>query len=228
MAATPDRGRKRPASPILEGPGGFGAIFEDVGAVQKLINGDWKGALQSARKSDDHVRNALSSAWHSGIIGGVTGVAIKAAPAVHRAFGVANSQTVTDAYAMQYFQSRGMSKAEAAGLTSQIHSESNGKVNAVGDKGAAYGLLQWHADRQANFQKMFGHDIKQSTADEQLAFIVHELKQGTERAAGNKLAGATSAYQAGADASRLYVRPADREGEAARRGSYAQVAGPLL
>jgi hypothetical protein len=193
----------------------FGAIFDEVGAVQKLVNGDWKGAVAAARKSDDKVRAAVGTALDSAM-----GIA-KAVPAEHQAVKTANGNRVTDAYAMEYFEGRGMSPQEAAAYASQIHSESNGKVDAVGDHGAAYGLIQWHADRQKRFKEMFGHDIQQSTADEQLAFIVHETKQGTERSAGKKVAGATSAQEAGALASEYYVRPADRAGEAKRRGDYA-------
>lgn len=198
----------------------FGAIFDDVGAVQKIINGDWKGAAAAGRKSDDKVRAALGNAFHA-----AAGI-VKAVPAEHQAFKTANGQNVTSQYAMQYFQDRGMSRAEAAGLASQIHSESNGNASAVGDHGAAYGLIQWHNDRQENFKKMTGHDIQHSTSDEQLAFIVHELMVGTERAAGKRLSGDTDARQAGADASRYYVRPGDVQGEASRRGTYAaQIAG---
>lgn len=189
----------------------FGAIYDDVGAVKKLINGDWRGALADARKSDDRVRNALGSAAHGALGLGKGAIASERSPG-----------NVTDAYAMKYFQDRGISPNEAAALASQIHSESNGRVNAVGDNGSAYGLIQWHADRQANFKKQYGHDIHQSSADEQLAFIIHEL-MSTERGAGNRIKGAGSAEQAGELASKYYVRPKDTLGEAMRRGAYAQM-----
>lgn len=191
----------------------FGAIFDDVQAVQKLMNGDWRGALGAARKSDDKVRSALGSALST-----VKGLAGGAAATAGRLTN--KNPNVSSAYAMQYFQDRGLSKVEAAALASQIHSESNGNSKATGDNGKAYGLIQFHADRQENFRKFAGKDIRNSSADEQLAFMLHEL-QSTERGAGRKLAGETDAYQAGADASRLYVRPADKDGEAAKRGNYA-------
>lgn len=188
----------------------FGAIGEDLEALNALKNGDWKGALAHMRKSDDHVRSALSTGLHAGL-----GVAT----------GIANSGgqpgSVSDSYAMKYFMDRGFGRNQAAGLASNIHSESGGRVNAVGDGGAAYGILQFHKDRQDNFKKFTGHDIRNSTADEQLSFMVHEL-MSTERGAGNALRGATSASQAGEIASRAYVRPGDVLGEAQRRGAYAQ------
>ena len=198
----------------------FGAIFQDVDAVQKLFHGDWKGAKKASDKSDDGVRAAAHTAAHA-----IMGV-IKSVPATRQAIATANGQSVSSAYAMQYFQSRGLSAAAAAGLASQIHSESNGKVNAVGDSGKAFGLIQWHQDRQDNFKKFAGKDIRQSTADDQLSFMVHELMQGTERGAGNKLKAAGSAEEAGEIASKYYVRPRDREGEASKRGAYAaQISG---
>ena len=135
-------------------------------------------------------------------------------------------QSATAAEMQKYFQDRGMSPAEAAGLAARVMLESHGRTNAIGDHGSAYGLLQWHPDRQANFRKWAGHDIRLSTLDEQLAFIVHELKT-TERAAGNALSGATGAKQAGELTSRLYVRPgltqAARDAEATKTGALAQL-----
>jgi hypothetical protein len=132
------------------------------------------------------------------------------------------NQTVngTD-YFKKFFTDRGWSPAQAAGITANLISESGGRQNAIGDKGSAFGLGQWHSDRQANFAKWAGHDIRLSTMDEQLAFVNYELTQGGEQAAGRALRGATSAADAGAIVSRQYERPADANGEASRRGSYA-------
>jgi hypothetical protein len=75
----------------------------------------------------------------------------------------------------------------------------------VGDGGQARGIAQWHPDRQADFAKMFGHDIKQSTLEEQLKFIDYELKN-TEKNAGDKLRQAKSAAQAAQLVDKLYER----------------------
>lgn len=129
----------------------------------------------------------------------------------------------TDAKSMQsYFQQRGYSPAQAAGLAANLMTESGGKTNAVGDHGAAYGLGQWHKDRQDAFKEFAGHDIRLSTTDEQLAFVVHELaKKGTEQAAGDRLRATTTPQEAGAIISRYYERPLDVEGNAKTRGDYA-------
>jgi len=122
---------------------------------------------------------------------------------------------------MEYFIGQGWTTAQAAGIVANLQAESGLRPDAVGDLGQAYGIAQWHSDRQANFQTFTGRAIRGSTADQQLRFVQHELS-GTEAGAGQRLRNTTSAYDAGATMSRYYERPADREGEAARRGQRAQ------
>lgn len=123
--------------------------------------------------------------------------------------------------AMAYFQAQGWSREQAAGLAANIKRESAFRADAVGDNGKAYGIGQWHPDRQAVFQKVFGKPIQGSSIEEQMAFMQYELTQGNERKAGNLLKGATRADEAAAIVSKHYERPADREGEAAKRGQMA-------
>lgn len=123
--------------------------------------------------------------------------------------------------AMEYFMSQGWSREQAAGLVANIQSESNFDNGAIGDGGKAYGIAQWHPDRQRNFTARFGKDIRQSTYEEQLAFMHYELTAGSESAAGARLRGAGSAGEAGSIVSQYYERPADRFGEARRRGILA-------
>lgn len=123
--------------------------------------------------------------------------------------------------AMAYFQAQGWSREQAAGLAANIKRESAFRADAVGDNGKAYGIGQWHPDRQAVFQKVFGKPIQGSSLEEQMAFMHYELTQGNERKAGNLLKGAVGADDAAAIVSKHYERPADREGEAAKRGQMA-------
>ena len=123
--------------------------------------------------------------------------------------------------AMEFFQKQGWTKEQAAGLAANIKRESSFDPNAVGDNGKAYGIAQWHPDRQAEFKKKFGKDIKGSTIEEQMAFMHYELTEGKERKAGNKLRGTKTAEDAAAAVSKYYERPADKEGEAAKRGQMA-------
>ncbi|KWR88765.1 phage tail tape measure protein [Cupriavidus sp. IDO] len=127
--------------------------------------------------------------------------------------------------AVGFFQSKGWTKEQAAGIVANLRQESQMNPGAVGDNGKAYGVAQWHPDRQANFAKWAGKDIRKSSLDEQLAFVDHELRKGTEQSAGRALASAKTAQEAGNIVSRLYERPANSDTEAARR---AQGAGSIV
>jgi hypothetical protein len=120
-----------------------------------------------------------------------------------------------------YFIKQGWSPAQAAGIAANLNAESGGNSKALGDSGRAYGLGQWHSDRQAAFRSKFGHNIQQSSLEEQLQFVQFELTKGNEQHAGNALRGAASAAQAGAIISKLYERPRDASGQASVRGSQA-------
>jgi peptidoglycan hydrolase-like protein with peptidoglycan-binding domain len=123
--------------------------------------------------------------------------------------------------AMTFFTQQGWSAAQAAGIVANLQAESDLRPDALGDGGQAYGVAQWHRDRQANFQNFAGRSIQGSTVDDQLRFVQHELTAGNERAAGQRLRNATSADEAGSIVSRFYERPADQQGEATRRGTRA-------
>lgn len=118
-------------------------------------------------------------------------------------------------------QELGWSKAQAAGITANIKAESNFNPTAVGDGGKAYGIAQWHPDRQADFETQFGKSIKDSSLAEQVNFIHHELTVGKEQRAGAKLSAAIDPGDAASIVSRYYERPADKLGEATKRSAIA-------
>jgi len=124
--------------------------------------------------------------------------------------------------AMDYFQKRGWTKEQAAGIVANLVAESGGKSNAVGDNGQAFGIAQWHPARQAAFKKWSGKDIRESTVGDQLAFVQYELTQGGYKNAGDLLKKKTTAYEAGSTVSRAYEQPLDVMGEARNRGTFAQ------
>jgi Phage tail lysozyme len=123
--------------------------------------------------------------------------------------------------ALRFFQDRGWSAAQSAGIVANIRRESGFLATAEGDGGQAYGLMQWHPDRQAAFKKHFGHDIHGSSEQEQLEFLNYEMTKGSEQRAGNILRSMRNANDAGAAVSRYYARPGDANGEAKRRGADA-------
>jgi len=122
----------------------------------------------------------------------------------------------------RFFMNRGWSQDQAAGIAANLWAESGGRANTVGDNGKAYGIAQWHPDRQAKFKAWSGKDIRDATFEDQLAFVQYELTQGDYKAAGNLLKQQTTAYGAGSTVSRAYERPADAIGEAYRRGTFAR------
>jgi hypothetical protein len=120
-----------------------------------------------------------------------------------------------------FFMNKGYTREQAAGIVANLHAESRMNTGAVGDSGKAYGIAQWHPDRQAKFKEVFGREMKGSSLEQQMEFVAWELKN-TEAGAGDKLRQAKTAREAGALVSKLYERPADMQGEMARRGSYAE------
>lgn len=111
--------------------------------------------------------------------------------------------------AISFFMSNGWTREQAAGIVGNLQAESgsNLQLNATGDGGQAYGIAQWHPDRQAKFQEVIGKPIRESNFQEQLRFVQWELTN-TEKAAGYALAGATTAEQAAEIVDRMYERSA--------------------
>ena len=123
--------------------------------------------------------------------------------------------------AINTLKSFGWSENQAIGLAANIKQESEFDPERVGDGGMAYGLGQWHADRQADFAKTFGKNIKDATFMEQLRFVQYELTKGKEQGAGNKLRQAQSAQEAAAIVSRYYERPLRVQAEMQLRAGIA-------
>ncbi|MEN6629817.1 MAG: phage tail tip lysozyme [Sulfuricella sp.] len=115
----------------------------------------------------------------------------------------------------------GWSHEQAAGILANLNAESGMNPGAVGDNGKAYGIAQWHPDRQAAFAKWSGKDIRKSTLEEQLAFMNYELTQGAEQKAGALLRATKNAQAAGEVMSRHYERPLAADAEASKRGAAA-------
>lgn len=131
--------------------------------------------------------------------------------------------------AVKYFMQMGWSREQALGIAANLMSESSLNHLSTGDGGKAYGIAQWHPDRQAAFKAWSGKDIRQSSLQEQLAFVNYELTQGGEQRAGRMLKGAGSARDAAAIVSQNYERPANAMGEAMKRGALADSwAGTVL
>lgn len=123
---------------------------------------------------------------------------------------------------LHYLMDRGRwTQEQAAGILANLQAESGMNPAAVGDHGHAYGLAQWHEDRQADFAKWAGHDIHQSTAAEQLDFLDYELFQGKWQMAGKLMRAAQKREQMAQVMSNRYEMPAGGQAEADRRAASA-------
>lgn len=215
-----------------------------VGPILSTIADGWKNIYQWVKAAGEAIANLLPESvkekigagldWLFGKLGirdQMENLVLGTKPS-SAASGPPGSTTVTRPQApagsadpMAFFMGLGWSKEQAAGIVANLKAESNMNPNAVGDQGSAYGIAQWHPDRQANFAKWAGKDIRQSTAQEQMAFVHHELTEGAERRAGNLLKASRNAAQAGEIVSRYYERPgvnqAAKDAEAAKRAAGA-------
>jgi hypothetical protein len=90
--------------------------------------------------------------------------------------------------AIAFFVGNGWSKDQAAGIVGNLLVESTTRLQTdiKGDGGKAYGIAQWHPDRQNEFKRVYGKPIQESSFVEQLAFIQYELTH-THKSAGEHL-----------------------------------------
>lgn len=125
----------------------------------------------------------------------------------------------------------GWTKAQAIGIAANIHHESGGDHTIGGDLDKktgikrAYGLAQWWPDRQANFKKKFGKDIRESSLQEQVAFIDYELRGGAgplEKQAGVAVGKSATPAEAAKHFTILFERPSHAREKANDRGAFAE------
>ena len=148
--------------------------------------------------------------------------------------GPSSAKAVRDLLMSKY----GWSKSAADGIVANMVAESNLDPTRVGDNGQAYGIGQWHPDRQADFQKLFGHPIQGSTLGEQVAFYnaeLHGVVDGVTLDAGAGQAGkmlnqpGMDDATAGVIVSQFDERPLDPNGMVATaRGALATTLGTSL
>ncbi|HVZ27164.1 MAG TPA: phage tail tip lysozyme, partial [Rhizomicrobium sp.] len=81
--------------------------------------------------------------------------------------------------AMDFFTQSGWTPEQAAGIVANLYAESRVDPYRTGDRGLAYGIAQWHPDRQTNYANWaVDQDIGESGLPEQLNFVQHELTKG--------------------------------------------------
>jgi len=116
---------------------------------------------------------------------------------------------------------RGWSPVAAAAFAANAIRESDAAPDAPnGDADGGGGLFQWRGSRLTAFRAKYGVDPRRATLDQQLDFANEELGT-TEKTAGDAIRAAKSPHEAAALVSRMFLRPRDVEGEAAKRGVLA-------
>ena len=127
--------------------------------------------------------------------------------------------------ALQFFMSKGWSKAQAAGIVANLDAESGLSAHPVGwnDGGKAHGVAQWHGERWKHLKEWAAKNKRDpNDLATQMDYFNYELSEGDMKAAGAKLRKQTTAAGAGDVVSRYDERPAAREQAAAARGKAAQ------
>ena len=98
--------------------------------------------------------------------------------------------------ALAFFQSKGLSAFQAAGIVGNLIHESGLNTTIKGDGGKAFGIAQWHPDRQKGLKELAksrGTDI--SDFDTQLEYVWQELNS-TEKKALDKLLNSKNTQEA--------------------------------
>lgn len=168
--------------------------------------GDWgTGFYKTTSGWLDSGIKAFKDAWgEDPVVGGVPG----------------NNGKNKASQAIDFFVSKGYSADEAKAITANLQGESSFDEKAVGDGGKAYGLAQWHPDRQAQFRKLFNKDIRAATFQEQLEFVDWELRNTHQKALREMRKARTLSDKTGA-ITRHYEIPADITGASAKRAQIA-------
>ena len=98
--------------------------------------------------------------------------------------------------ALEFFQSKGLDAFQAAGIVGNLIHESGLNTTIKGDGGKAFGIAQWHPDRQKGLKELAkskGTDI--SDFDTQLEYVWQELNS-TEKKALDKLLNSKTTQEA--------------------------------
>lgn len=119
------------------------------------------------------------------------------------------------------FKALGASNPTALAILAQAEAESSLNPKAVGDKGTAHGLWQWHSDRCAQIKAATGIDVCTAGLEDQATAAWWELTKGQERPAFAKFSTAETALEAGQLACTLWER-AGAPIAAQKRGALAE------
>lgn len=108
------------------------------------------------------------------------------------------SRAITDraAHASRFYQSRGFTPEQAAGIVGNLIAESGLDTDIPGDAGTSFGIAQWRGERLTKLKRFANANGRDWTDfDTQLEFVLVEL-EGDEQTAGAKLRSAKTVDEA--------------------------------
>lgn len=215
--------------------GVFKPLADIVLLITHLLSGQWKAAWGDTKNILSDLANAVNEIvvavaslfssqlgqWAAKKLGVAAGPDRYASNGITATSGATTGPSDSAGKAFQMLKGLGLSAAQAAGVVANLMTESNLNPDALGDNGQAYGIQQLHPDRQARFAQLMGKPVQGSSLEEQITFLVREMKEGMESTAWNVLRQSQSPEEAGRAFSMFNERPRDAYGEAMRRGALA-------
>lgn len=105
---------------------------------------------------------------------------------------------------INFFISKGFTKAAGVAVAANIYRESSFKPSTVGDGGTSFGICQWHADRGARMKSFVGSDW-QTDFTGQLEFLLEELKSSYS-SVYNSLASCPNTCAGAEDRARVFCK----------------------
>lgn len=192
------------------------AIDADIKIMQTKLD---ELVQQIAKASPGPVMDALIAKWQQvammqqGLLDESNGLGIQANILKTNAKPISGTAASRANQAMQILVGLGYSQAQAAGVVGNLMTESSMNPTAVGDNGMAFGLGQWHPDRQALLEQFAGQQgTTKDNFDTQVRFIDWEMRNSPGTAGKGTLANlqAQNTAEGAADIfRRLYERPSD-------------------
>ncbi len=191
--------------------------------IGTLARGGWLGAVMLALETEKR-NDPETKSWLREKLGPLFyRLGLSTTPDLNAAAGTPRSGAPAgrDKQVVDYFVAQGWTRDQAVGIAANLKRESNLQPLRANAQGLNFfGLAQWDAGRQAAFARWAGHSIKDSTMEEQLAFVQYELTHG-EQGAAARVRQATSASDAARAFSRYYERTDHPEREEPIRANIA-------
>jgi hypothetical protein len=184
------------AGPLTDAVNVFTDILEGIkkkGIVDGVIEGGSGGVIHNQKELDDRIMNVWNSRdkaslpllASAGLLAGSSGL-------VHGGRAVMGlpeyDNDNKEARIKRALMAAGAKEFQADGIVANFKREGRYlNPDALGDHGLAYGLGQWHPDRQRDFAKFMGKPMEGSTIEEQAQFAWYEITKGNQRAAARGL-----------------------------------------